>query len=85
MAPLQLICHTVGHNDDEWLTLTLCNEVIKDKVSVSLIAPSCLILTPTMLEIKNWILVCNELVTLLYSSLLITSRGIDVCLTLCVG
>src|SRR3954469_10757459 len=48
-----LIGHAVGHDDEEWLDLSVGDKVVEDQVGVALVAPGRFILAPTMLEVQD--------------------------------
>ena len=45
---------TIVHHDDEWNSLLFCDEVVHDRGYMTLIWPTVLVLTHTVLQIQNW-------------------------------
>ena len=62
-----LIGHAIGHNYDKRFCLTLSNKVVHDKIGMSLIAPCCLVLAPSVLQVKNRIFLFLVLAILRWS------------------
>ena len=52
-AKLHIVGEAIGHNDDERIYLTLCDEVVHDDACMSLTAPAGLVLTPSVLQIEH--------------------------------
>ena len=71
---LTFVCHAVSHDDDERLYFAFCNEIVEDKVGMTLICPCCLVLTPSVLQIKHRVTVFLSLFA--DSAFLISSRCI---------
>ena len=57
-----LVGHAVGHDDDERYALAIGDEVVHDEIGVPLIAPGCLVLAPTVLEVEDRVLLLVLLV-----------------------
>ena len=80
---LTFVCHTISHDNDERLYFAFCYEIVENKVGMSLVCPCCLVLSPSMLQIKHRVTVFLSLFA--DSAFFISSRCIDVGDTLGIG
>ncbi len=52
-AHLNIVCHAIGHHNNERFDFAFGDQVVHDQIGMTLVTPGCFILTPAMLQVEN--------------------------------